>query len=131
VLVGRILDDIGDAAAIDRFTQESWERLARHDWPGNVRELRNVVSVATAFSRGGQIDVARVLGEPRQHAADPESSTYQTFVHEHVDPLLRAYFASHLRAAGGNVSKTAIGVGLSRPTLRDHLKRLGISAREA
>src|SRR5439155_23065885 len=46
-LVQKMSHDIGDDAnAYERITNDSLERLMRHDWPGNVRELRNLLSVA-------------------------------------------------------------------------------------
>src|SRR5207237_1190689 len=40
-LVRKMITDLGDPTAYSRITNDSLERLMRHDWPGNVRELRN------------------------------------------------------------------------------------------
>ena len=65
MLVRRMMADLGDKDAYDRITNDSLERLMRHDWPGNVRELRNVVAVALAFGKEGPLDLAQHLAPLR------------------------------------------------------------------
>src|SRR5215813_15067737 len=60
-LVRRMMADLGDKTAYNRITNDSLERLMRHDWPGNVRELRNVIAVALAFGKEGPLDIAQHL----------------------------------------------------------------------
>jgi len=53
-LVRKMVLEIGDKNAYARITNDSLERLMRHDWPGNVRELRNVVSWRSRSARRGR-----------------------------------------------------------------------------
>ena len=92
VLVRRMIEDLGDKDSYGRITNDSLERLMRHDWPGNVRELRNVVAVALAFTKEGP---DRPRGAPL--AADDERRRERADARPHL-PGRQARGARPLRA---------------------------------
>jgi two-component system, NtrC family, response regulator AtoC len=108
------------------LTPEALEALRRHPWPGNVRELRNVMERAVVLSRAGIIgtehlpsDRARMsfvaASEPRGPAtAVPEG-----------EPDQRARIAAALQTCGGNQSRAAKMLGISRRTLVSRLAQHG------
>jgi DNA-binding NtrC family response regulator len=113
-----------------RLSDELVDALARRAWPGNVRELENTIARLVAESDGGELgaDVlapaaatpvaAPVIGDPA-HAGAP--------FRERVAAFERALITEAMTAAGGNRAEAARRLGLSRVTLLDRMKRLGIA----
>jgi Nif-specific regulatory protein len=111
--------------------------LMRHDWPGNVRELQNEIERAVALARDGEPIApahlsARVTGvEPV--AAPPAPEAPPPPAPDGESPLRRAraafeasYIADMLRKQGGNVSRTARALGLSRVMLQKKMREYGL-----
>ena len=86
--------------------------LHRHDWPGNVRELRNVIERALALSEGRRIEPQHLLLDQNRGALPA------------VDEPERV--ARALEAAGGNQSRAAEILGVSRRTLINRLDEYGL-----
>jgi DNA-binding NtrC family response regulator len=140
ILVRRMLRDLGDEPAYDRITNQTLERLMRHDWPGNVRELRNAVAVAFALSgEGEEIDVAAHLGALTEtHVATPglgaapgafKGMKFQDAKRDVLAHFERDYFAALSEEAKGNVSEMARRAGMERAHVRAYLRRHGINAK--
>ncbi len=91
------------------------QALLQHAWPGNVRELRNVIERARLLVSGGEVKAAD-LNLP---LAKAQSATEE-------EALSRAAIETGLRAAGGNVSRAAASLGLSRQALYRRMERLGM-----
>ncbi len=122
------------------------DRLTRFDWPGNVRELQNEIERAVALAQDGQaISVAHL--SPRLTSGTPKRSDANAIepqpARSDVPPTLpddpaprslrraRATFEAHhiaetLREHGGNVSRTADALGLSRVMLQKKMKDYGL-----
>jgi transcriptional regulator of acetoin/glycerol metabolism len=80
-----------------------------------VRELRNVVERAKLLASGGEVQVADLnLPVPKGQGAFEEEG------------LNREAIEASLRAAGGNVSRAAASLGLSRQALYRRMERLGM-----
>jgi DNA-binding NtrC family response regulator len=95
-----------------RLDAEALERLAAHPWPGNVRELRNVVERALVLCDD-------VLGpEHLQFDGAPPVPA------EAADERVRIMDA--LGRCGGNQTKAAQLLGMSRRTLTNRLNALGL-----
>jgi transcriptional regulator with PAS, ATPase and Fis domain len=91
--------------------------LPSHAWPGNVRELENVMKRVAALHAGdrtiGAADLLPFLSEVRGPAAVAQP--------DERGAILAAY-----ERAGGNKSRLAEILGVSRKTLYARLKRLGV-----
>jgi DNA-binding NtrC family response regulator len=116
--------------------------LSSYPWPGNVRELSHVIERAVLWSRGDTLDVDHLsLSEPAANEMPPAVNG---------DPLVdpnggathsaagippggdlaqweKSVIEQALREAGGNQTKAAQRLGISRDTLRYRLKKFGIS----
>jgi transcriptional regulator with GAF, ATPase, and Fis domain len=106
-----------------RLTPDAEAALRERDWPGNVRELRHCIERACIFADG---EVLRPvdLFEPTLAAVEPAPSD------ESLDSYLasceRSYIEQRLQANDGRVQATADGLGISRKSLWQRMKRLGI-----
>ena len=101
------------------LSSEAEYALARYPWSGNVRELRNVIRRACLLSEAPQIDV-RALNLPH---ADPAGDT--------EGPALdRLGLEETLERNGGNVSRAARELGLSRQALYRRMEKLGLKAND-
>jgi DNA-binding NtrC family response regulator len=103
----------GQNGPLLRFSEAAREALLAHGWPGNVRELQNRVVRATIISPGETIEPPDLgLGEGGDHGAS--------------DSLEKREIEMALLNAGGNVSRAAEGLGVSRQALYRRMEKLGI-----
>ncbi len=126
------------------LTQDSLNLLKSHQWPGNVRELANVLQKALIFSRGYPIrpeDISQAVGGEAAPKVD-DSLAYETIrqwvrkallggVDENVfdsmmDRFARVLISEALELTGGNRSRAARLLGISRPTLLSKIDRYNL-----
>jgi Nif-specific regulatory protein len=129
--------------AVRHAEPEAMDLLARFDWPGNVRELQNELERAVALAADG--DSIRVehlsskLRAPRVPAASGTTAAEGArrrggvATRPSVEPLRRAreafeatYIARALDRHGGNVSRAARSLGLSRTMLHKKIRAYGL-----
>jgi DNA-binding NtrC family response regulator len=127
-LVRKMMSDIGDKNAYQRITNDSLERLMRHDWPGNVRELRNVLSVALAFGKEGPLDLAQHLAPlvAASESTPVRGRTFQDAKREVLARFEREYFTALYAECNGNVSEIGRRAAMERAHVRGYLRRHGI-----
>jgi two-component system nitrogen regulation response regulator GlnG len=119
--------------------------LQNYQWPGNVRELANAMQKALIFSRGYPIhpeDVSRAIGG-ESLAREAGDQRADEIVRQWVRQTLAAgegkdvfeacmdHFASLLISealglTGGNRSRAAKILGISRPTLLSKIEKYGL-----
>ena len=98
--------------------------LAARPWPGNVRELENTIARLIVETDGGVLGPEALVAVPAAPvSADP--GTMLPF-RTRVEAFERALITEAMTAAGGNRAEAARRLGLSRVTLLDRMKRLGI-----
>jgi DNA-binding NtrC family response regulator len=98
-----------------QLSEDAAAALQAHDWPGNVRELRNSIERAKLLARE-RIVAASDLNLPTVVRAAPRES-------EH---LSKEVLEASLREAGGNISRAAQSLGLSRQALYRRLERFNL-----
>jgi len=103
-----------------RFSPEARARLISHRWPGNVRELRNVVERACLDAGDGMIEAEDIQFVGLKRNGHPETSS-QTLRDVEVNALRTA-----LAQTGGNVSRAAILLGVTRDTLRYRMEKFDL-----
>ncbi|MFT4542009.1 MAG: transcriptional regulator with GAF, ATPase, and Fis domain [Planctomycetota bacterium] len=105
--------------------------LTTHNWPGNVRELENEMRRLTVLAREivGLDDLSEAVREGRSATGAPhagpsvvESGDIRTAVAE----LERRSIEAALAQAGGNKSRAAAGLGISRFALQRKLEKYGL-----
>ncbi len=108
------------------FAPETLAALSAHSWPGNVRELQNVVAQAAALAERGGVVAPDLLPEPLRKSgrrAGPEN--YRARVDQHR----RGLIAEALERSGGNRSRAARDLGLSRQALLYLIRELNVPTR--
>ena len=112
---------VKQAATGDR---EAMERLLSYGWPGNVREMRNVLERALILARGqSMIGVEHLPGEfrARPGVGDRRHTPLS------LDDLERQHIDRTLKHHGGNRTRAAAELGISRATLINKIKRYNLT----
>ena len=105
-----------------QLSEDAAAALLAHDWPGNVRELRNSMERAKLMARDGIVGAADLkLPPPNRAAAESDAARAGS---EAV--VSREIVESALREAGGNVSRAAQSLGLSRQALYRRMERFNM-----
>jgi DNA-binding NtrC family response regulator len=116
---------------IDRISPEALNAFANYDWPGNVRELRNVIERAMILEDGDEITLKYL---PRTLVGDVRSSDGRA--DGRPDPVRlppaglsledveMSLVRQALERSGGNQTKAAELLNISRDQLRYRMKKL-------
>ena len=121
------------------ITPAAFAALGAYDWPGNIRELQNEIERALVLTPpDGTIDVgvlsAKLTGkstsasEPCADDGQPgESASARSADLRDARAAFEAQFiADQLRSNGGNISRTAEAIGISRVMLQKKMKDYGL-----
>jgi DNA-binding NtrC family response regulator len=103
------------------FMPNALRAAMTHDWPGNARELRNRVERAVALADSAWIAAEHLFPELGDRGADFSSLAD---VREQVE---RQHIRNALERAGGRVEEAAQLLSVSRSTLFEKIRRLGVS----
>jgi len=98
-----------------QLSEDAAAALQAHDWPGNVRELRNSIERAKLLARERVVAAADLNLPAVTRAAPRETENFSKEVLE-----------ATLREAGGNISRAAQSLGLSRQALYRRLERFNL-----
>jgi DNA-binding NtrC family response regulator len=101
--------------------------LLGRPWRGNARELRSHLEQAVVLSEAGMLDVEEAFGLDGD-ASDGDPDRPFAPLHAMVEEAERVHIRRALERSGRSVSKTAEILGISRKTLWEKMKRLGLSA---
>lgn len=107
--------------------------LQAYDWPGNVRQLRNVVErtvILAPRERLEQIDVDMLPPEITGRSGEGDAGVGALMgvpLREARESFEREYLRVQIRRFSGNISKTAVFIGMERSALHRKLKLLGLS----
>jgi DNA-binding NtrC family response regulator len=104
-----------------RLSEDAAAALLAHDWPGNVRELRNSIERAKLLARE-QIVTVGDLNLPAVQRAPAEGEATR----RDAEQPNREVIETSLREAGGNVSRAAQSLGLSRQALYRRMERFNL-----
>lgn len=119
---------------VDGLSREAEEVFKRYEWPGNVRELRNVIERALILEDTDKITTEYLPGglltaRPAQSSAAVGSTeTSMRFVLPQegisLDQAELSFVKQAIERSGGNQTRAAELLGISRDQLRYRLKKL-------
>jgi DNA-binding NtrC family response regulator len=106
------------------LSKRALNRLMQFPWPGNIRQLRNVIENLVLFSTGGEVDVEDLPPEILSSHAEELTIPVGT----PMDQVERRIIERTLIFAGGNRTRAAELLNISRRTLLRKIKELGLEA---
>ena len=117
--------------SVPELTPEAEERLRAYSWPGNVRELRNVVERILLLEEDSAIRVEHLPAEILSPGAAAGGAPEMVLRGDKVLPLAeieRQAILLALDRTGGNKTRAAGQLGISRQTLRTKLKEYALES---
>ena len=118
-----------------RLPHEVMSALVAHDWPGNVRELENELRRVVVMARGEiTLDQLSPAVRERRSAGTPAVSRAMTEnpgdIRAAVADLEKRSIQGALAQAGGNKSRAAAELGISRFALQRKLDKYGLGRKK-
>jgi DNA-binding NtrC family response regulator len=126
LLVEHFLAKHGEPGRTRRIAPQALEALVEYPWPGNVRELESVVERTLLLADDDVIRLVDLPAEVRMRG-QASSRTVPVEIPEDgldLEALERSLLLQAVDKAGGNVTRAARLLGLSRRTLQYRLERL-------
>ncbi len=131
---------------VERVDEEAMQMLLHYSWPGNIRELENLMERSVLFADGPVIQGSslpdslqeRATGAPVPIAAlgplgaiaAPSGASMKEIVRHAQAELERELIARALEETGGNVTRAAKRLQISRKSLQVKMKELGLRGGE-
>ena len=116
---------------ITRLSREAIDVFRKYRWPGNVRELRNVIERALILEDSDEITAEYLPGSlleaPRIEHTSGDNASNQFLLPEQgisLDEAELAFVRQAIQRSGGNQTRAAELLGISRDQLRYRLKKL-------
>ncbi len=127
---------------VDQCTPQALACLMQHAWPGNIRELENVIERTLLFSENTLLDVMDLPEEFKKYSAsahtvsftpapvstpDPQhSSSFKELVKQATYEVEKELILKALEETGGNVTRAAHMLQISRKGLQNKMKEYGL-----
>ena len=128
---------------VETVASEAMDMLVRYSWPGNIRELQSVLKQALLHATGPVLiaDFLRVAMRQIEKSADSVSTAldWERFVQERLvsgtedlyaealASMERQVLTSVLKHTEGNQVQAARILGITRGSLRNKIRSLGIT----
>lgn len=119
--------------AIKGFDQNAKQKLLLYPWPGNIRELKNVVERIVILSGDEWISSSKLPPEIQDYEREPgkeeEDAMILPLAEDHfsldfkLDSIEKKYIVNALEKWGGNQTKAAEELGISRFALRRKMEK--------
>jgi transcriptional regulator with GAF, ATPase, and Fis domain len=121
---------LGLSVAVD---SEVKEMLLRYEWPGNIRELENLIERMMLLAQNNIITLQEIPGEFKTAVdkaiitqTDNSKKPFKDFMRNHMENVERQMIIKCLEESGGNVTKAAKELGLSRKGLQLKMIKYGL-----
>ena len=108
------------------LSREAEAALLAHAWPGNVRELQSEMRLLVVRVAGRPIAAEDLSDDVRGHPAR-RTGTLKAAVERHAAEIVQQVLERH----GGNVSRAAAELGMTRQGLWARVRRLGLASDSA
>jgi len=130
---------------VEDVDPEAMQLLQSYGWPGNIRELENLMERSVLFADGPIVEAAQLPDSLRERlpggapmalqiasvgplaaAAAPAGTSMKEIVRQAQAELERELIARALEETGGNVTRAAKRLQISRKSLQVKMKDLGL-----
>ncbi|WP_237212423.1 sigma-54-dependent Fis family transcriptional regulator [Ruegeria lacuscaerulensis] len=111
------------------FDNEAIAMLRTYHWPGNVRELRNTIERLCLLHRNGPVtvkDLPREITEPDANDFLFGTSPDVPSTDLGLDSIESRAIQRAIKQENGNLTKVALTLGISRPTLYRKIRLYGL-----
>jgi len=105
-----------------RLHESTIKRLEKHHWPGNIRELQHAVERAVILSESNILQPQDFFFHQSEDENEPAVNTNNMNLEETEKMLIRKVIDKH----GGNISKAAKELGLTRASLYRRIEKYGL-----
>ncbi|HKK10562.1 MAG TPA: helix-turn-helix domain-containing protein, partial [Bacteroidales bacterium] len=105
-----------------RIHPSALKRLESHHWPGNIRELQHSVERAVIMSDSNVLQANDFFLNQKEEAEGHETVVNTTNLEDTEKMLIRKVIDKH----GGNISKAAKELGLTRASLYRRIEKYGL-----
>jgi two-component system NtrC family response regulator len=122
------------------ISDKALQVLKNYPWPGNVRELENCILRAMLFARSNRIELEDLTpevkgeGEEAVHLVPRDSEELRRMKwqlkRKAEDELERVFLKEALKRNRGNISKTALDVGMDRRQLQNLIRKHRMNVKE-
>ncbi len=106
-----------------RISAEAMERLVAYHWPGNVRELKHTLERAVIMSETETLEPVDFLFSAPQRPPQEVAFSQENLALEEIE---RAAIRKALSTYGGNISRAAEELGLTRRSLYRRIEKYGL-----
>jgi nitrogen regulation protein NR(I) len=121
---------------VTRIHPSCLDALRQYSWPGNIRQLENALERMMLMSDGNELTVVDLpeeiaaavpgLAAARTDEASAEGASFKEIVRRQTQNVERGLIEKALEETGGNVTRAAEKLGLSRKGLQLKIKELGL-----
>jgi nitrogen regulation protein NR(I) len=148
VLVAHFIDkfNLRLGKRVEGIDPEAMQVLQSYGWPGNIRELENLMERSVLFADGPIVESTQLPDSLREQApatpmpiapvgplgtiASPAGASMKEIVRQAQADLERELIARALEETGGNVTRAAKRLQISRKSLQVKMKDLGLRGTE-
>jgi DNA-binding NtrC family response regulator len=129
--------------SVEKIEDDALAALGAYSWPGNIRELENVLERTILFAEGNTIRAADLPASLRTSlSGDPGAASasglaagsppgpLKEIVRGQVQAIERDLIVRGLEVTGGNVTRTAKLLKISRKSLQMKMKDFGLRGEE-
>ncbi|TVP46053.1 MAG: sigma-54-dependent Fis family transcriptional regulator [Mongoliibacter sp.] len=104
------------------FTASGMQLLQRYNWPGNIRELQHAIERAIIMAEGTELDSRDFFFL----SAKPTNDKISAPASYNLDEVEKTTIQRAIDKNGGNISKAAKELGLTRASLYRRLEKYGL-----
>jgi two-component system, NtrC family, response regulator len=129
VLASRFAQTLGQAYGREsaRLTADGLRHLEAQPWPGNVRQLRQAIERTMLMGETEVLDAAAFKQTMDLEPAEAERDVLPPVGSMTIDEIEKAMILKSMKHHGGNISKVAQALGLSRAALYRRLEKYEIA----
>jgi len=124
-LAGQMLDAeaVQHGRARRQLSPQAEQALLEHPWAGNIRELKSCLERACILSSQAVLTPSALFGNAHEAAQDEPAASS---LNDYLGSYERHYIEQILKSHQGRIADSAAVLGISRKTLWEKMKKLGI-----